>query len=77
MSHENEIMALEDRCRYLSRELAVAISRIELLEAQVQSLQMGAPRGIEIVSAPGDRCGGTRKLTGTAAGPCPGCRACS
>lgn len=30
--------------------------------------------GIEIVSAPGDMCGGSRKVNGR---KCPGCRACS
>ncbi len=53
--------------------------RLEIVEAQIRSLQMGAPRGIPtivVVPAPGDQCGGTGTKTFSGE-PCPGCRACA
>jgi hypothetical protein len=58
---ERDIIALEDAVRYLRRTLSVACDRLERLEAQVQSLQMSAPRGIP--SAQSERADGTREDT--------------
>ncbi len=43
---------LEDKIRYLMSEMSVAYLRIHRLEAQVKSLQLAAPRGIEAGEAP-------------------------
>lgn len=49
----------------------------EFIEAAPDALGLfsTAPRAIEVVEAPGDRCGNTKKLPDGSA--CPGCRACA
>jgi hypothetical protein len=43
---------LRRRVERLTRELVTACARIQTLEAQVRSLQMSAPRGIDALQAP-------------------------